>query len=342
MFFNKGKLMPTFTRTQQKMLQDTFGRTHDYLRISLTDQCNFRCQYCIPHEDFDFMPSSKLMSANEINSIAGEFVRLGVKKIRLTGGEPLLRKDFEEIVSLLSQYPVELTITTNGYNLQKHLHLIKKVGIKTINVSLDTLQSETFLKLTKRPAFEKVWNNINLLYAEGLNVKINTVVMRGVNELEIPQFIELTKERSYEVRFIEFMPFKNNAWENNKVFSYQEILETIELDYECLAGAPNDTAKKFKIKDYKGSFAIISTMTAPFCNSCNRLRLTADGKMKNCLFSKGEADILGAMRNGIDIIPIIEQCLLSKAEKLGGQLNENYKNIDASVISNRSMIKIGG
>jgi cyclic pyranopterin phosphate synthase len=325
-------------------LLDSFGRVHDYLRISLTDACNFRCQYCIPDENVRFMPSSRLMQAEEIDVIAGEFVKMGVNKIRLTGGEPLVRKDAADILLRLSKYPVELTLTTNGCEADDFIPVFREVGIKSINVSLDTLDREKFKALTKRDLFEKVWSNIQLLINKGFQVKVNVVIMRGVNENEIPDFIEWTKTQPVHLRFIEFMPFAGNLWNNEKVFSYPEMLDVISGKYGFvkMKDDANATAKKFKPYNHEGTFAVISTMSEPFCSNCNRLRLTADGKMKNCLFSKGEADILTVLRNGEDIVPIIEQCLAVKAEALGGQFEGDYHKIDISKISNRSMIEIGG
>jgi cyclic pyranopterin phosphate synthase len=326
------------------MLKDNFGRAHDYLRISLTDVCNFRCQYCIPDENTSFMPSSKLMSAEEIVVIAREFVKLGVKKIRLTGGEPLVRKDFAKIIEALSKFPIELTLTTNGLRTNEFIDSFKKAGIKSINVSLDTLDKDQFFSITKRNVFDKVWNNIQQLIDEGFHVKVNTVVMRGINETEIIDFIEWTKNQAVHVRFIEFMPFDKNQWNTKKMFSYQEILDIAATKYSFIRMKDgfNETAKKFKPLGHEGTFAVISTMSEPFCSSCNRLRLTADGKMKNCLFSKGEADILNVLRNSEDIMPIIKQCVASKAEALGGQFQGDYTKIDATKIENRSMISIGG
>ena len=326
------------------MLKDNFGRAHDYLRISLTDVCNFRCQYCIPDEITSFMPSARLMQVEEIDSITREFVALGVQKIRLTGGEPLVRKDAGKIIMALSKYPVELTLTSNGFRTNEFIDVFKSAGIKSINISLDTLNAAKFFKITKRNVFEKVWTNIQQLISEGFHVKINTVVMKGFNDNEILDFIEWTKMQPIHVRFIEFMPFDKNQWNTEKVVSYQQILDVAATQYSFIRMKEglNETAKKFKPFGHQGTFAVISTMSAPFCGNCNRMRLTADGKMKNCLFSKGEADILTAFRNFEDIVPMIKQCVASKAEALGGQFNGDFTKIDATKISNRSMINIGG
>lgn len=326
------------------MISDSFGRVHDYLRISLTDNCNFRCFYCMPDEDYDFSPASRLMQPDEIARLAGIFVEQGVKKIRLTGGEPLVRKDAAEIISALGKLPVELVITTNGTRIAEMLTTLKEAGIKTINISLDTLQPEKFILITRRDLFHQVRSNIELLLQHKFIVKINMVVMKGLNDGEIKDFIEWTRHHPVQIRFIEFMPFSGNKWTSNKMCSLEEILAQIEQDFTVLPveAEPNDTAKRFMIPGHEGSFAIISTMTAPFCSTCNRMRLTADGKLKNCLFSDGETDLLTALRNNEDVLPLIQASIWSKKKELGGQLNTNFEHIDAETIKNRSMITIGG
>ena len=269
------------------MLTDTHGRFHNYLRISLTDACNFRCFYCMPNEEVEVTPLSKLMSKEEIFGIAKIFVSLGVDKIRLTGGEPLVRKDVADIIALLSTLPVKLSITTNGVLIHKYIEVCKKANLTAINVSLDTLNPVRFLALTKRDQFVQVKNNIDLLVAEKFSVKVNVVVMKGINDDEINDFVRWTKDIPIHVRFIEFMPFANNQWMSKKVFTYQQILQQVaqEFDYIKLADHINDTTKKYMVLNHVGTFAIISTMSSHFCNNCNRIRLTADGKLKNCLFS---------------------------------------------------------
>ena len=326
------------------MINDSFGRVHDYLRISLTDNCNFRCFYCMPEEEYDFTPASMLMQTEEIIQLATLFVQQGVKKIRLTGGEPLVRKDAPAIISALGKLPVELVITTNGTRIAEMLPSLIEAGIQSINISLDTLQPEKFMMITRRDVFHQVRSNVELLLQHKIKVKINMVVMKGLNDNEIKDFIEWTKHNPIQIRFIEFMPFSGNKWTSNKLFSLQEILEVIEKDFSVLQveAEPNDTAKRFMIPGHEGSFAIISTMTAPFCSTCNRMRLTADGKMKNCLFSDGETDLLTALRNGEEVLPLIQASIWSKKKELGGQLVADFEKIDASTIHNRSMITIGG
>ena len=326
------------------MIIDSYNRVHDYLRISLTDNCNLRCFYCMPEENYEFTPSERLMKPEEIDAFAKIFVRLGVKKIRLTGGEPLVRKDASKIILLLSGLPVELTLTTNGTRLQQYLPVLKEANISSLNVSLDTLRPERFLLVTRRDQFEIVYNNISQLIENGIHVKVNMVVMKGLNDDEINDFIAWTKNTPVHVRFIEFMPFSGNRWTSNRVFTWQEMLSVIgsKYSFEHLSDGKHDTAKKYAVPGHAGTFAVISTMSAPFCDGCNRIRLTADGKMKNCLFSKEETDLLSAMRKGEDVEPLIHQCISKKAWQLGGQFNADFEHLEAAAIQNRSMISIGG
>ena len=326
------------------MLQDSFGRVHDYLRISLTDHCNFRCSYCMPVEEMEWMPQSKLMSAQEIVQLAEIFVSLGVKKIRLTGGEPLVRKDFGQILEELARLPVELTLTTNGILVPQYLEALKKAGVRSINVSLDTLQPEKFFKLTRRNQFAQVWDNILLLIQEGFRVKINAVAMQGQIEEELIDFVRLTRNLPLHVRFIEFMPFTGNHWQAKQVITAAQMLEWVKKEVEVvkLEDKTHDTAKKYQVPGYAGTFAFITTMSEHFCGSCNRLRLTADGKIKNCLFGKEELDLLGALRQGHEVTPLILQSLSRKHAALGGQFSQDYSQADPGAIENRSMINIGG
>ncbi len=326
------------------MIKDSFNRVHDYLRISLTDNCNLRCFYCMPEEEYDFTPASRLMQPAEIEKLAKIFVDQGVKKIRLTGGEPLVRKDAAQIITSLGKLPVELAITTNGTRIHEMLDTLKAANIRTINISLDTLQPDKFLLVTRRDLFHQVRSNIELLLHHHFNVKINVVVMKGFNDNEINDFIAWTAHNPIQVRFIEFMPFSGNKWTSNKVFALNDMLALISEQYSFLPllGDPNDTAKHFMVPGHEGSFAVISTMSAPFCGTCNRMRLTADGKLKNCLFSEGETDLLTALRNGEDVLPLIHASIQSKAKALGGQFSGTFELLEADTIHNRSMITIGG
>ena len=326
------------------MIIDNYNRVHNYLRISLTDNCNLRCFYCMPEEEYIFTPASQLMQVDEIIKLAKIFVAAGVNKIRLTGGEPLVRKDAADIILALSKLPVTLTITTNGTRLHEFVEVLQKARVQSLNISLDTLQAEKFELVTRRNQFDVVMKNIQLLLDKNFHVKINVVAMKGFNDNEINDFIAWTKHTPIHVRFIEFMPFSGNRWTSNKVFTMQEILQVVEEKYTYmrLKDEKHDTAKKYMVPGHAGTFAIISTMSANFCGDCNRMRLTADGKMKNCLFSKEETDLLSALREGAAILPLIQQSISSKAKELGGQFTADFKHLHAEDINNRSMITIGG
>lgn len=326
------------------MLIDNYDRTHNYLRISLTDNCNLRCFYCMPEEDYHFMPNQQLMQSDELLNIARLFVEQGVTKIRLTGGEPLVRKDAREVITELGKLGVELTITTNATRVQHFIDVFEEAGIRSVNISLDTLQKEKFLLITRRDQFDTVKQNIDTLLSRGFKVKINVVVVKGLNDSEILDFIEWTKHIAIQIRFIEFMPFDGNKWNRDKLVTLHEILETINQKYSFIAAenAAHDTSKNYLIPGHAGSFAIISTMSVPFCNTCNRIRLTADGKIKNCLFSEEETDLLKALRNGDALLPLIESSIKAKHKELGGQFTKQFELIDANSIHNRSMIAIGG
>ncbi len=318
-------------------LIDPFGRVHDYLRISVTDKCNLRCSYCMPDEKMISTPSAKLMKADEIFEIASVFTDLGIKKIRTPGGEPLVRVDASKILRQLAQLPVQLNMTTNATRVHLFLEDMLFAGIKSINVSLDTFSEDKFFKLTRRNNLHQILSNIHLLLQYPFDVKINVVTMRSTNDDEICDFIEFTRENRVDVRFIEFMPFPGNHWNKDQVFGYQQILERVSEKYqfEKLDDAVHSTSRNYKVPGYKGSFGIISTVTNPFCGDCNRLRLTADGKMKNCLFSKGEIDLLTPFRCGEDIRSLIFESLADKKKELGGQ-----KMVEA--VETRRMISIGG
>ncbi len=332
---------------KKAVLTDTHQRQHNYLRISLTERCNLRCSYCMPLEGVQLSPAKHLMNSNEIYSIAKIFVNLGVNKIRLTGGEPLVRKDFSRILERLSSLNVDLSITTNAVSIDRYLIQLKKAQVETINVSLDTLDAEKYQKITFRNYFNRVYQNILTLIAEGFKVKINAVLMRGINEDEILSFIKFTKNLPVVFRFIEFMPFNGNQWSREKIISFNEIMRKIKKAYPSnqiirTKDAPNDTSKNYAIKDYRGSFAIISTVTNPFCDSCNRIRLTADGKLKNCLFSKNESDLLTAFRNKEDLEEIIAKNINNKFAVRSGMSSPQLFDDPKKHKHNRSMITIGG
>jgi len=324
---------------------DTFGREHDYLRISLTERCNLRCFYCMPEEGIPLREKSEFMSSEETLAIAKVFVGMGVKKIRLTGGEPLVKKDAANIIRELGKLPVELAITTNAVLVDQFIDVFKEAGIKSVNVSLDSLKEETFNMISRRNYFDRIMKNIELLIANDFIVKVNVVVMRNLNEHEIPAFIEWTKKQAIHVRFIEFMPFDGNKWNWDKKVSFKEILDIANEAFGQSAitkiqDSKNDTTRSFRLADGIGTFGIISSVTNPFCDTCNRIRLTADGKIKNCLFSQTETDILKAHRENLDIKPLIISAILDKKKQRGGA--EGFDEDFVKNMKNRSMITIGG
>lgn len=329
------------------ILTDDFGRKHNYLRISLLEKCNLRCTYCMPADGIILSPKASLMTANEIFSIARTFVENGVDKIRLTGGEPLLRKDFPEIASKLASLGVSLSITTNGILIDRHIDVLKQYGINKINLSLDTLVSSKFHSVTLRNQFEKVVDNLHLLLNNDFKVKVNVVLMKGFNENEIVDFVKLTQFLPLSVRFIEFMPFAGNEWDRSKMISQKEILSELEKTFSSeeilkLEDEINFTARTYRIKDFQGDFGIISSITNPFCDGCNRIRLTANGKIKNCLFSNSETDLLTPFRNGESITNLISESIKTKKKVRSGMVTIEEMDDPSLHFDNRSMIAIGG
>jgi len=329
------------------ILTDDFGRKHNYLRISLIEKCNLRCTYCMPAEGIALTPKKELMTAEEVFAIAQTFVNNGVDKIRLTGGEPLLRKDFPEIIEKLAQLETEISITTNGILIDRHIEVLKQFKVRKINLSLDTLVPAKFNTITLRNQFEKVIDNLHLLLNNNFKVKVNVVLIKGFNDNEIIDFINLTEFLPISIRFIEFMPFAGNQWDRSKMISQSEILDQLsahfsETNLEKLEDEKNFTAREFRIKNYLGSFGIISSITNPFCDGCNRIRLTANGKIKNCLFSNSETDLLTPYRNGEAIEYVIASAIKNKKKVRAGM--NTMEEVDNPVLNqdNRSMIAIGG
>jgi len=301
----------------------------------------------MPADGIALSPKASLMTAEEIFAIAQTFVQNGVDKIRLTGGEPLLRKDFPEIISKLSNLEVSLSITTNGILIDRHIDVLKQFKVKKINLSLDTLVSSKFHSVTLRNQFEKVIDNLHLLLNNDFQVKVNVVLMKGFNENEIIDFIKLTEFLPLSIRFIEFMPFAGNEWDRSKMVSQNEILSQVEECFSSdkiqkLEDEKNFTARTYKIKGFQGNFGIISSITNPFCDGCNRIRLTANGKIKNCLFSNSETDLLTAFRNGESITELISTSIKNKKKVRAGMVTVSEMDDPALHFDNRSMITIGG
>jgi cyclic pyranopterin phosphate synthase len=296
----------------------------------------------MPEEGIELTENAKIMSLEEIISIAKTFVELGVDTIRLTGGEPLIRKDFGYLVKKLADLGVTLKLTTNGIVLDKYLDLFKEVGLKKINLSLDTLDKARSIFITKRDYFDRIMLNLKKSLEYGMEVKLNVVLIKGVNNMEINDFIELTKNKNLAVKFIEFMPFKGNKWDWNKGVSKEDILQTIASKFgkiEKLEDAKNSTSLNYKVEGFEGSFGIVSTITSPFCEGCNRIRLTVDGKMKNCLFAISEADLLTPFREGANIENLIMDSIKTKKYSRDGM---NVSMDAEHYEKNRSMISIGG
>ncbi|PWA44137.1 cofactor of nitrate reductase and xanthine dehydrogenase 2 [Artemisia annua] len=324
------------------MLVDSFGRVHTYLRISLTERCNLRCQYCMPAEGVELTPGSLVMSQNEIIRIASLFVSSGVNKIRLTGGEPSIRKDIEEICSQLSSLKglKTLAMTTNGLALARKLPKLKESGLNLLNISLDTLVPAKFEFMTRRKGHERVMEAIYKAVDLGYDpVKVNCVVMRGFNDDEICDFVELTKDKPINVRFIEFMPFDGNVWNVKKLVSYAEMLDIVGKRYTLkrIQDHPTETAKNFTIDGHRGTVSFITSMTNHFCSGCNRLRLLADGNLKVCLFGPSEVSLRDPIRNGADdneLRQIIGAAVKRKKASHAGMF-------DIAKTPNRPMIHIG-
>ncbi|XP_053399447.1 molybdenum cofactor biosynthesis protein 1-like [Mercenaria mercenaria] len=328
-----------------EILTDTFGRHHTYLRISLSERCNLRCQYCMPEEGVDLTPKERLLSTAEILRLSEMFVREGITKIRLTGGEPLVRKDLVHIIEGMNELrPLGLqtiAMTTNGVTLARKLPLLKEAGLDLLNISLDTLIPAKFEFITRRKGWDRVMTGIDTASDLGYNpVKVNCVVIRGVNEEEICDFVALTENKNIDVRFIEYMPFDGNKWNFKKMVPYQEMLKTIQEKYSTLnriSDQPNDTSKAYKVEGFKGQVGFITSMSEHFCGSCNRLRLTADGNLKVCLFGNSEVSLRDALRAELqeeELMQVVSAAVKRKKKQHAGMLN-------LSKMKNRPMILIG-
>ncbi|KAJ2663068.1 hypothetical protein IWW48_001587 [Coemansia sp. RSA 1200] len=337
---NKAESLPVLT--------DLFGRFHNYLRISITERCNLRCQYCMPEDGIDLTPSERLLTTPEIIRVARIFVSQGVDKIRLTGGEPTVRKDIVDLVKGLDELrPLglrKIAMTTNGIALRRKLPLLRQAGMDGLNVSLDTRDPRKFELMTRRKGCEHVLRTVADAGKLGFDfVKLNVVVMRGQNDEEVSNFVEMTHDDDIDVRFIEYMPFDGNRWGKRKMVGYRELLDRLASTYgaeniQTLPLESNHTAKGYKINGYKGKFGFITSMTHSFCSSCNRVRVMADGNLKVCLFGNTEVSLRDLLRAGCsdeDIIQTIGSAVKRKKQAHAG--------LDIlSQMPNRPMIKIGG
>ncbi|MDX1546290.1 MAG: GTP 3',8-cyclase MoaA [Rhodothermales bacterium] len=325
------------------MLSDGFGRQHTYLRISLVEQCNLRCRYCMPEDGLEWTPDEDLLTDAEIVRLARLFVGEGVTKIRLTGGEPLLRPGVEAIAEALGHLDglQTLALTTNGLLLPKKLGRLRAAGVNLLNVSLDTLRADRFEAVTRRRGFAVVMRAIDAALAAGYEpVKVNCVVLRGVNDDELLDFVAWTEHRAVEVRFIEFMPFDGNRWDDTHLVPYAEMRERIAACYplERLGDGPNETARTYQVPGFRGRVGFIASMTEPFCEGCNRLRITADGHLKVCLFGSAEVSLRDALRSGAtdaDLRALIGAAVGRKHARHAGMHT-------LARMENRPMITIGG
>ena len=320
------------------MLVDSFGRAIDYLRVSVTDQCDLRCQYCRPLALPLARPLADILGDSDIITVVQAAALLGVRKVRLTGGEPLLRRDIVALTAGISAVPgiADLSLTTNALHLEAMAALLARAGLRRVNVSLDTLRADRFVAITGAPGLERVLKGIGAAQSAGLRpVKVNVVVMRGVNNDEIEAFAGMTVSEGWHVRFIEIMPVGNQS--GGMLVSAAEILARLpglQPDHDLVGYGP---ARIFRLPGAKGTIAVISPVSDHFCEGCNRLRLTADGKLRPCLLDDGEVDLLPALRSGATpagLAALIEQAVANKPRQ--HQLAQGH------APQQRTMTQIGG
>jgi GTP 3',8-cyclase len=309
-------------------LIDTFGRKHNNLRISVTDRCNLRCTYCMP-EEVVFMDRAELLTFEEIAHFVRVAAPLGIDKVRLTGGEPLMRRDLPRLVALVAAVPgiKDVGLTTNGILLAEQAHALYDAGLRRINISLDTLIPDRFRQLARRDGLDRVLAGIDAAREVGFDpVKVNAVVIRGVNDREVVPLARYARHNGLEMRFIEYMPIGAETWEREKVYFAHEMLEKLAAAFGPLTpatdGDPRAPAQEWVFDDGGGRVGIIASVSRPFCLSCNRVRLTADGKLRNCLFALTEVDVKQYLRHGPDdtaLAKVIRQNVTDKWE--GHEIN---------------------
>ena len=323
-------------------LIDTYGRVHRDLRISVTDRCNFRCQYCMPEEGMDWTPREELLTFEEIERLASLLVnKFGIESIRLTGGEPTVRANLSKLIEKLAKLDVDLSLTTNGATLPLIAGDLYNAGLDRINISLDTLDRKRFESLTRRDNLKQVLHGIETAKSVGFDpVKINMVVMKGVNDDEVLDFVSYGRENGLVVRFIEFMPLDaDETWEKSKVMPQNEILDLISSKYELEPlSRGSSPAARWKFVDGPGEIGIIATVSEAFCDACDRIRLTADGKFRNCLFAIEEYDVRKLLRENVGDEKIVELFSHAVIQKWAGH------QIGKSVFirPSKSMSQIGG
>ena len=287
----------------QNTLIDKFGRTLNYLRLSVTDRCNLRCYYCMPEEGVAYVQQNALLTWNEMYLLTHLFASLGVSKIRITGGEPFVRNGIMPFLKNISELNGlnEINITTNATLTEKYIADLKGLGIKKLNISLDSLDKERFYQITRRDVFDKVYQTILTLLSEGFDIKLNCVLSAGKNVDDIIPFIELTKHHPVSVRFLEEMPFNGGETFDVANWNYKDIYRHISHHYDdiiTLENSPNSTSLNYKVPGYAGSFGIIPSFSRTFCGTCNRLRLSATGELRTCLYGAPAANLRDALRNG--------------------------------------------
>jgi len=327
--------------------QDRFGRLHDDLRVSVTDRCNLRCSYCMP-EDPTWFPRSQILDYEEIHRLVRILAGRGVRKVRITGGEPLVRKDLASFIRLIATVDgiEDLSLTTNGVLLEGAARELADAGLRRVNVSLDTLKSDRFRRLTRREDLGKVLAGLRAAVRAGLTpVKINTVLLRGINDDEVESFVATAREEGWQVRFIEFMPLENGGtWDISRVVTGKEVRKRIEARWPLIQDETTDRsapATRFRFVDGKGKVGFINSISDPFCGDCSRLRLTADGKFRACLYDTREVDLKGPLRSGAGdaaILGIVEAAVMEKGR--GGAL-EILETKEALRLT-RTMHQIGG
>ena len=313
----------------EEELRDSHGRRISDLRVSVTDRCNFRCQYCMPAEGLPWLERDEVLTFGEITRLVGILVGLGIEDVRLTGGEPLVRRGFPELVARLRQLGMrELSLTTNGYLLAQQADALAAAGLDRINVSIDSLQRDRFFQLTRRDSLAQVLEGLSAIAAhpQVRPVKVNAVAIRGFTEDEVGRFCELARTTDYQVRFIEFMPLDGDRnWDSSQVLTGADLRGLIEANHplEELEREPSATARVFRFADGQGEIGFISPVSEPFCSDCNRLRLTADGNLRTCLFSLNETALREPMRNGAsdtDLEDLIRMAVRGK--ELRHRINE--------------------
>lgn len=324
-------------------ITDRFGRRHTYLRVSVTDRCNLRCQYCMPAEGIEWIPHSGVLTYEEIERIVRVLAGEGVTKVRITGGEPTVRKGIESLIAMVAAVPgiQEVAMTTNGTTLAKMAGMYRDAGLTHLNVSIDSLRRERFKEITRTDKFDQVSAGIEAAIQAGFApLKINTVVMQGVNDDELVDFVAFAKDRPINVRFIEFMPFDGNAWSKDRMVTYAQMRAAIEAKHaiEPIDRKPSAVAKDFAIKGGKGTVSFVTSMTDDFCSDCNRLRLTATGEFKPCLFMLPNVNVRDLMRGGCTDDDIRAAVQTSLSQKWAGHPGPEK----LFHLKNASMIQIGG